>query len=686
MSKGQSGGSRTVRTMCPMNCHPTLCGMLAEVADGKLVSVAGDPDNPDSRGFLCVRGKASREILGNPKRLLRPRVRERAQRGNEAAWRETSWDEALDRIAEGMRAAGRESVGLWGGHGSFSTNYGTRINSHLMKRFANLWGCQWWNPTMICWGLGATGAALTGALETHTKEDMGANSSLVLLWGANLASQPNTAPHLKAAMRRGAGVVTIDVRHTEAAAQSDEVFLIRPGSDAALALAMMHVIIGEGLHDRDFVARHTSGFAALATHVAPFTPGWAAPHTGVPAARIEALARRYAAARPAMIVLGGSSMHKDAHGWQGARAVTCLPALTGNMGVPGGGLGPRHGSRSHGQGLNDITLTDRRPPGNYIPSQMPLVTEALREGRLKAMLLFGTDMLSSYSDANAVAEGLARAELVVSHELFMNDTARRAADVVLPGTCWLEELGAKATNTHLYLMERALAPEGEARPVSFVLRQLAARLDLPADFFPWADDEGLIDALIEHPATRHATVAALRAENGMRPLAVSHIAHADMKFPTPSGKIEFVSGQAKEIGLPELPEFTPPPTSTAYPLALRQGRTLTQFHGFYDHGQALPTLARLDPSPELWLSEDDARSRAITDGAAVRMHNGRGEMHCRAHVTPRIPAGTVWMRDGWPGLNRLTSGEAVLPDAAVERFGFSGGQASFDAQVEVSAA
>jgi anaerobic selenocysteine-containing dehydrogenase len=671
--------------MCPMNCHPTLCGMLAEVADGKLVSVAGDPDNPDSRGFLCVRGKASREILGNPRRLLRPRVRARAERGNDAAWRETSWDEALDRIAEGMRAAGREATGLWSGHGAFATNYGTRINSHLLRRFANLWGCQWWNPTMICWGLGATGAALTGALETHTKEDMGEHAELILLWGASLASQPNTAPHLKAAQRRGAGVVTIDVRHTETAAQSDDVFLIRPGSDAALALAVMHVIIGEGLYDRGFVERHTTGFEALAAHVAPLTPGWAAPHTGIAAARIEALARRYAAARPAMIVLGGSSMHKDAHGWQGARAVTCLPALTGNLGVPGGGLGPRHGGRSHGQGLNDITCPERRPPGRDIPAQMPRVTEALRDGRLQAMLLFGTDMLSSYADTGAVAEGLARAGLVVSHELFMNDTARRAADVVLPGTCWLEELGAKATNTHLYLMERALAPEGEARPVSFVLRELAARLDVAADFFPWADDEGLIDALIDHPATGHATVAALRAAGGMRALAVSHVAHADLRFPTPSGKIEFLSSQARELGLPALPEFSAPPSSAAYPLALRQGRTLTQFHGFYDHGQALPTLARLDPSPELWLSEDDARARAIADGANIRIHNGRGEMRCRAHVTSRIPAGTVWMRDGWPELNRLTSGEAVLPDAAVERFGFAGGQASFDALVEVSA-
>ena len=460
--------SRTVRTMCPMNCHPTLCGMLAEVEDGKLLSVAGDPDNPDSRGFLCVRGQASREILGNPARLTRPMIR--ATRGASDGWRPATWDEALDLVATRMRAAGPSAVGFWSGHGSLSTNYGTRINGNLMRRFANLWGCQWWHPVMICWGLGAMGAAITGALETNTKEDMGEHSNLILLWGANLASQPNTAPHLKAAKARGAYVATIDVRRTEAAAQSDEVILIRPGSDAALALAMMHVIVAESLYDRGFVADYTVGFDALAAHVAPLSPGWAAPITGVPAERIVALARRYATTHPAMIVLGGSSMHKGSNGWLGARAVTCLPALTGELGVAGGGLGPRHGSRSHGQALNDITLPDRRPPGEYIPSQMPRVTEALADGRLKVLLLFGTDMLSSYADANAVAKGLERADLVVSHELFMNDTVRRFADVVLPSTCWLEELGAKSTNTHLYLMERALDPAGETRPVSSVLR------------------------------------------------------------------------------------------------------------------------------------------------------------------------------------------------------------------------
>jgi anaerobic selenocysteine-containing dehydrogenase len=681
MTTTTTPGLRVVRTMCPMNCHPTLCGMLVEVEDGRLVGLRGDPDNPDSQGFLCQRGQASREIIGNPHRLLHPLVR--ARRGADA-WRRATWDEALDLIAARMRAAGGEAVGLWTGHGLAATNYGTRISGHLVRRFANLWGAQSWSGTMICWGLGAFGLGLTGHLETNTKEDMSAHAQLILLWGANLASQPNTARHVTAARRRGAHVVTIDVRETEAAAQSDETLIVRPGSDAALALGMMHVILAEGLHDREFTARHTVGLEALAAHVRAHGPAWAAEVTGIAAERIAALARRYATTRPAMIVLGGSSMHKGANGWQAGRAIGCLPALTGNVGIAGGGFGPRHGSRAHGQELNDITDGARRPTGRYLANQMPRVTEALRDGRLRALLLFGTDMLSSYADAEAVAAGLARTGLVVSHDLFLNDTARLFADVVLPATSWLEEVGCKSTNTHLYLMERALPAPGETRSVSFVLRELAARLGL-GDFYPWAGEEGVLDALIAHPATGGATVAALRAEGGMRALHVSHVAHPDLGFATPSGRIELISAQAERLGLPALPVFEPLP-ETGYPLIFRQGRTLTQFHGFYDHGQALPTLARLDPEPVLWISRADGAARGLADGAIVRLFNDRGEMKARAYVTDKVSPGTVWMRDGWTGLNRLTGGEAALPDPAVDLFGFSGGQASFDARVEVAPA
>src|SRR5262245_27027810 len=676
-----TNGRRTVRTMCPMSCHPTLCGMLVTIENGQLVGVAGDPDNPDSRGFLCVRGQASREIIDNPRRLLHPLVRSR--RGGDD-WRRVSWTDALDLIAERMERAGREAVGLWAGHGLFATNYGTRVGSHLLRRFANLWGCQWWHPSMICWGLGGFGLGLTGVLEANTKEDMAAHAGLILLWGANLASQPNTGPHLAAARRRGAHVVTIDVRETEAARQSDEVVLIRPGTDAALALAMMSVIVREQLHDAAFVARHTVGFDALAAHVASLGPDWAAPITGLPADGIASLARRYAASRPAMILLGGSSMHKGGNGWQAARAVGCLPALAGHLGLPGGGFGPRHGAASHGQALNDITVPERRPPGAYVPNQMARVTEALVDGRVRGMLLFGTDMLSSYADADQVAEGLARADLVVSHDLFLNDTARQVADVVLPGTAWLEELGCKSTNTHLYLMPKVLDPPGEARPGAWVLQELARRLDLE-EFYPWASAEGVLDALLDHPATGHATVEALRAEGGMRALKISHVAYPDRVFDTPSGKVEFVSARARALGLPALPVWEAPPASP-YPLTFQQGRTLAHFHSFFDHGRALPSLVKADGGPTLWISPTDAGARGLADGAAIRIYNERGEFRATAHVTAKIPPGTVWMRDGWEGLNRLTSGRAVLPDEAVDLFHFSAGQSSFDARVEVAPA
>ncbi|MDA0276098.1 MAG: molybdopterin-dependent oxidoreductase [Proteobacteria bacterium] len=675
-------GSKIVRTMCPMSCHPTLCGMLAEVREGKLVGVKGDEANPDSQGFLCIRGQASPEIFDNPARLLHPLVRDRRS----DRFRRATWDEALERIVASMAQSPPAATALWPGHGTFTTNYGTRISAQLMARFANFHGSQFWSPTMICWGLGAFGLGLTGMLETNTKEDMGENSQLILLWAANLASQPNTARHLLAAKRRGAHIVTIDVRHTEAAAKSDDVLILRPGSDTALALAMMHVICAERRHDAAFVARHTVGFEQLAAHVQVFSPDWAAGVTGIAAERIVALARRYAGTRPAMIVLGGSSMHKGSNGWQAGRAIACLPGLTGNVGIAGSGFGPRHGSAAHGRGLGSIIEPQRRVPGTAMPNQMSGVTAALREGRIHTLLLMGTNMLSSFPDAGTVASGLEQTRLVVSYDLFLNDTARRYADIVLPGTAWLEELGCKMTHTHLYLMEPALAPAGETRSVHWLIRTLAERMELEG-FYPWASEEAMVDAILDHPCTGHATVASLRAQGGIAALNISHVANPKFDFETPSRKIEFYSAQAQSLGLPPLPSVDARgSTASDYPLTLTQGRTLTHFHAFYNNGSELPTLARRESEAQLWVASADAAERRVTDGAAIRIFNQRGELSARAHVTDRIPAGTVWMRDGWPGLNRLTAGTAVLPDAAVDLFAFSAGQASFDARVEVALA
>lgn len=677
---------RVIKTMCPMNCHPTLCGMKVTVAQDQLLSIEGDIENPDSRGFLCMRGKAAHEIVGNEQRVLSPLIR---ADGRNEGWQTADWSETLDLIARHMKSVGREAVGIWQGHGNAVNDYGFGLKRALVERFANLYGCHTWNPAMICWGLGGFGLGLTGALETSTKEDMGAHSELIILWGANTVSQAHTIRHVEEAKRRGARVIVIDVRRTEAGALADEVILVKPGSDAALALAMMHVIMADGTWNRDFVEARTVGFEALVEHLADKTPDWAESRTGVPAEQIVALARSYCETRPAMIVVGGSSIHKGGNEWHAARAIACLPALTGNFGQPGGGLGPRHGARSHGAGFVDVSARDRRKPGDYIPNQMEAIIQGLESGRIKVLVSIGSNFLSSFPDTERVRSALAKAELFVVYDLFRNQSIREAAHVVLPGTIWLEEIGAKATNTHVHLCDRVLDPAGEARPLHEVLQGLASRLGVE-DVYPWANETAAVNAVLDHPAAGHVTVEKLRETGGSAPLEISHVAYPTLEFDTPSGKIEFLSEKAREMGLDALPQAPDPEAESACksgsesrPLTLAQGRTFAHFHSFYDHARALPTLAARETAPSLWMAPEDGEQRDIRDGDDIEIRNARGRFRATAKLTRRTPRGTVWMRDGWPGFNALTDGSAVLPETALNGFSFSVGQSNFGARVEV---
>ena len=258
-------------------------------------------NNPDSRGFLCIRGQATQEIFENPKRLLQP-LRRVGERG-EDRWERCSWDEAYALIVDAIQRTQPERVGLWRGHGIGTTG---PTGTMLVSRLGLLGGFQLWSSSIVCWAVGGYGLGLTGTLRTNTKEDMAANSRTIVLWGATLASQPDLGPHLVEARKRGAYVVQIDMRRTEASRHADEVLLLRPGSDAALALALAQVILEEGLHDQEFIECHTLGFAPFAAHVQSCTPEWAAAITGIEPERIRTLARRYATDAPAMIVLGGS--------------------------------------------------------------------------------------------------------------------------------------------------------------------------------------------------------------------------------------------------------------------------------------------------------------------------------------------------------------------------------------------
>jgi anaerobic selenocysteine-containing dehydrogenase len=675
-------GKRQITTMCPMNCMPTQCGMTVEVEDNRLVSLKGDQNNPDSRGFLCIRGRASQEIFANPKRLLHP-LRRVGERG-ENRWEPCSWDDAYTMIVDAIKQTQPERVGLWRGHGASTTGVG----SNLINRFGSIGGYQQWITAIVCWAMGGYGLGLTGALKTSTKYDMAANSRTILLWGATLASQPDIAPHLIEARKRGAYVVHIDTRRSEASRHADEVLLLQPGSDAALALAMAHVILHEGLHDQAFIEQQTLGFEQFTDHVQQYTPEWAAAITGIDAERIRELARRYATQTPAMIVLGGSSMFKHQHGWEPARAISCLPALIGQYGVAGGGMGQRHGGSPESSGYASVLsdITERLPREAAIPSHMTAISEAFNAGRIDVLFLLGSNILSSFADANEIERGLAKMKLIVAYDLFMNESARRSADLILPATAWLEDVGLKQTGTHIYLMERALTPEGECRTLSTILRDLAERLDL-ANFFPWQNEEAYIDALLAAQKTETGeplTVAELRKRGGYwQKNGLAHVAYRAGNFQTPSRKIEFWSERARQAGLSPLPSYTAP-EGEAYPLRFCQGRTLTAFHSFFDEGQALPTLAKANTEPLLWIHPRDAQKRNIANGAAIVIANERGQFEAKAHVTADVVQGAVWMRDGWSGINRVTSSSQIVPLAANDIVpGIPGGQSTYDAWVEV---
>jgi anaerobic selenocysteine-containing dehydrogenase len=333
-------------------------------------------------------------------------------------------------------------------------------------------------------------------------------------------------------------------------------------------------------------------------------------------------------------------------------------------------MGPRHGAKVREVWYNafgNIIPLDRKKPETAIVGEMETILRAIESGQIEVLTLPGTNMLSSYPDTARLERALGRIRLVVCIDLFMSDTSRAVADLVLPGTSWLEESGFKFGATHFHLMNRVIEPPGEARPVWRIFADLAERLDIE-DYFFWRSIDGLLDAALDHDQTHHTKVEELRASSPSLRVDVPSYAYGTLQFPTPSGKVEFFSAQAQAMGLPGLPTYEPPSYGSVYSLAFVQGRTLTHFHAFYDHGRALPSLAKADPEPVLWMSPADASGREIEDGALVRIYNQAGEMQARARLTDRIPAGTVSMRAGWLGINRLTSSARTVPDAAVAAF------------------
>lgn len=673
--------SRTTHySVCPYNCWPINCGLKVTVENGALAELTGNPHHDFNRGMLCVKGQSAGEVQRSGERLKYPLVRDDA-RGAET-WRRTTWDEVLDTIAARMRAnieAGHpEANAVYHSHGNIVQRINWKI---LTPRFANMTGMTLWDGNFPCWYDVGVGQALTGYWGLHDPVQIGAHAAALVNWAQDpCASQANMVPYLLQIRDRGGEIVTIDPRVTQTAALST--FHIRPrlGSDVWLANAVAHILIREGAYDRHQCEEWGEGFGRYREHVKRFDPLGAARECEIPLATIEKLARIYAENKPLCTNLTRGALGKHWNGVQMVRAVLCLIPLSGNVGARGGGA-------VWGEAVDwNLTLqaTERRPRGITFPeNNFNAIDEALESGRIDVLLVVGGNPMSQWPHLNRLRAQLERVGLVVVFDLFMNHTARESADVVLPGTSWLEELGLRTSNSRIYLMDKALEPPGECHEASWWMDALCRRLGID-DYFPWASKEECLDDCLRSPACEGATVDLLRASPGGCAAHVAEIPYADGRFETASGKFAFYSHKAEELGLPPLPDHvepaegirSTPELAEKYPLLLISARRNTHFHSFHDSHRVVPTLAALEPEPTIWVHPRDAAARSIADGDLADLFNDRGCGRVRVELTSEVSPGHVSLNDAWPELNLVTSSLCPMPPHVTAALGV-GGQPSY---------
>jgi anaerobic selenocysteine-containing dehydrogenase len=634
--------------------------MLVTVREGRAIRVAGDPDHPYTRGFLCAKVNRYVERTYHPDRLLRPMRRVGAKGRGEFA--PISWDEALDEVAARLGAIVRSGDGPQAILPySYAGTMGLVQGSSIDRRFFHLLGASKLDRT-ICSMAGTVGMRMTVGANIGADVEGIPESDLVLLWGTNtLTSNPHMWPFVLEARARGAPVIAIDPIQTRTAAQCDEWLAIQPGTDAALALGMMHVLFAERLEDGEFLAAHALGEEQLRRRVAEYPPERVAAITGLSADSIVSVARRYGRARAAFIRVN-YGLQRHAGGGMAVRTIACLPAVTGHWRRPGGGV---QLSTSANFQFNRQVLerADLSPPVRTI--NMIRLGEALTTADagiggppVRALVVYNSNPGAVAPDRTAVRRGLARDDLfTVVLEHFQTDTADYA-DILLPATTQLEHWDLHYAYGHHYatLNRPAIEPLGESKPNSEIFRLIAARMGLD-DQSVRDDDLTLIRQALttQSPKLEGVTVEAL-LERGWVRLNVPrpYMPFADGGFLTPSGKCEFYSARLAEMGLDPLPTYTPPyecvdeapELAARYPLTLISSPAHQFLNSTFVNVDSLRRGAR---EPECLLHPRDAERRGIGVGARVAIYNGRGAFTATARVEESIREGVVWAPSIWWG-------------------------------------
>ncbi|MFN0098589.1 MAG: molybdopterin-dependent oxidoreductase [Gemmatimonadaceae bacterium] len=653
-----SSAPTVVRGACPHDC-PDTCATLVTVQDGRATRIQGDPEHPFTQGFLCTKVNRYLERTYHAERVLRPLKRVGPK--GEGAFVEASWDEALDAIATQLNEIRRSSDGPQAILPySYAGTMGMLQGESMDRRFFHVLGASLLDRT-ICATAGMMGMRMTVGASIGADAEAIVDSDLIILWGTNtLTSNPHLWPKVLEARAKGTPVLCIDPIRTRTAEQCDEWIAIRPGTDAALALGLMHVIFRDGLEDKDYLVRHTLGEAELRARAATFPPSRVAQITGLDADRIVSLARQYARSKNAFIRLN-YGLQRHAGGAMAVRAIACLPAVTGHWRHPGGGV-QLSSSANFAFNKASVQRPDLIPPGTRTIN-MALLGQALNAAdggvggpKVRAMIVYNSNPASIAPDYLQVIKGLKREDLfTVVLEHFRTDTCDYA-DWVLPATTQLEHLDVHWSYGHLYasLNTPAIAPMGEALPNTEIFRRIAARMGLDDPCLK-DDDETLLRQSLETNDTRMSTVTvdSLRA-NGWARLNVpkSYAPFADGGFHTPSGKCEFYSERMKSMGLDPVPNFTPPyefpenvpDLAAKYPITLISSPAHQFLNSTFVNVGPLQRAAR---EPEIALHPKDAERRGIPEGAMVVVENDRGHFEARARVREGIREGVAWAPGIW---------------------------------------
>lgn len=642
-------------------CHGG-CGVLVTVENGTVVGITGDPDSPLNRGKICPKAAASIEHLYHPDRLRYP-LKRKGRRG-EGKWERISWDDALGSIADKIRTYaqeyGTESIALGMGTG--------RHHFQHVLRFANALGTpNWCEPgTAQCF----VPRVLTGLM---TYGDLpvcdyygDVNPACLMVWGHNpVISGPDGEIQFRVreCLSKGTKLIVVDPRRTELAEKADLWLQVRPGTDDALALSMLSVIISEGIYDRDFVDEWTVGFDQLAERVADYTPEWAESITWVPADRIIAAARLFAESKPGAIEWGVALEHTP-NCLQTVRAVALLPAVTGNIDIPGGWAFGMHILRPLDTFASHLPQEMKRKRMGadrfgvlcgeeaLIPSaHIPTLFEAMRTGEpypVKAFLIFGNNGLVTYANAREVHETLTRVDFLSVMDIYMTPTAA-LADIVLPAATWLEVdevVGVPYVAENVVLVQQKVAQVGESRMDEEVLAELARRLDLKAG-------AGTVRADYDRQLSSLGITFDELKETGHIVVPISYEKHRERGFRTPSGKIELAASYLERLGYDPLPYYEEPPESPVstpeiareYPLVLTTGARSQYF--FHSEYRQIDSLRKRHPYPIVEIHPAAAKRHGIEADDWVWIETLRGRIRQKARITDKIDPRVIHVEHAW---------------------------------------